>query len=81
MPEELNEWEYELKDILSSGAVSALEYSKLKKEKEELRKQLIAKEKELERKDKALAEAAALLLLQKKVQDLLGGEDEKLNQK
>lgn len=79
LPEELNEWEHELKNILSEGAVSALEYSKIKKE--ELRKQLIAKDKELERKDKALAEAAALLLLQKKVRDLLGEEVENLNQK
>jgi hypothetical protein len=80
MPEELEEWELELKDILSTGAVSALEYSKIKKEKEELKKQLLAAEKELERKDKALAEAAALLLLQKKAQDLLEEEDKKLNQ-
>lgn len=81
LPEELNEWEHELKNILSEGAVSALEYSKIKKEKEELKKKLVAKDKELERKDKALAEAAALLLLQKKVQDLLGEEDENLPQK
>ncbi len=67
MPEELEEWELELKNILLAGAVSALEYSKLRKEKEELRKQLLAKEKELEKKDKALAEAVTLLLLQKKV--------------
>lgn len=80
LPEELEEWEKELKDILSAGAVSALEYSKIKKEKEELRKQLLATVKELERKDKALAEAAALLLLQKKVRDLLGEEDENSNQ-
>jgi len=33
-------------------------------------------EKELRRKDKALAEAAALLVLQKKVRELLGGGDE-----
>lgn len=80
LPEELEEWELELKDILSSGAVSALEFSKIKKEKDELKKQLLAREKELERKDKALAEAAALLLLQKKVQVLLEEEDKKLNQ-
>jgi|GEM_PF-4151704 len=48
LPEDLEEWEQELKDILSAGAVSALEYSKIKKEKEELRKQLIVMEKELE---------------------------------
>lgn len=80
LPEELEEWEQELRDILSAGAVSALEHSKIKKEKEELRKRLLATEKELERKDKALAEAAALLLLQKKVRDLLGEGDENLNQ-
>jgi hypothetical protein len=33
-------------------------------------------EKELARKDKALAEAAALLVLQKKVRDFYGSEDE-----
>jgi transposase len=33
-------------------------------------------EKELDRKDKALAEAAALLVLQKKVQELWGDEDD-----
>jgi len=33
-------------------------------------------EREIRRKDKALAEAAALLVLQKKVRDLLGGGDE-----
>lgn len=33
-------------------------------------------EKEIRRKDKALAEAAALLVLQKKVRELLGGGDE-----
>jgi transposase len=74
--EELDDWEDELKDILSAGAVSSIEYKKLKKEKDELKKQLKVKEKELERKDKALAEAAALLLLQKKVQNLLEEEDE-----
>ncbi len=35
-----------------------------------------ALEKELNRKEKALAEAAALLVLQKKAQALLGGEDD-----
>jgi len=79
MPEELEEWELELKNILSAGAVSALEYSNIKKEKEELKKLLLAKDKELDRKDRALAEAAALLLLQKKVQSLLEEGDEKLN--
>lgn len=80
MPEALEEWELDLKHILSSGAVSAAEYSKIRKEKEELKKQLAAQEKELDRKNKALAEAAALLLLQKKIRDLLSEEEEKLNQ-
>lgn len=80
MPEELEEWELELKNVLKTGAISALDYAKVNQEKDELRRQLNAKEKELERKDKALAEAATLLLLQKKVQDLLVVEDEKLNQ-
>ena len=37
-------------------------------------------ERELRRKDKALAEAAALLILQKKMQDLLGGEDDDMDE-
>lgn len=78
--EELDEWEQELKDTLSAGAVSASEHAKVKQEKEDLKKQLLAKEKELARKDKALAEAAALLLLQKKVQKLLGEEDKSSSQ-
>ena len=36
-------------------------------------------EKQLRRKDKALAEAAALLILQKKVQELWGDEDDDTN--
>jgi transposase-like protein len=40
-----------------------------------LKAQIHSLERELLRKDKALAEAAALLVLQKKFQALLGGED------
>jgi hypothetical protein len=36
-------------------------------------------EKQLRRKDKALAEAAALLVLQKKVQSIWGDEDDDTN--
>jgi hypothetical protein len=73
--EELNTWELEMKKILQEGVVSELEYNKLKTEKHQLAKKLHLKTKELEMKDKALAEAAALLLLQKKAQDLfLAGE-------
>src|SRR5690242_18424783 len=38
-------------------------------------------EKELRRKDKALAEAAALLVLQKKLQSILGDEDDDTKRK
>ena len=77
MPEELQEWEDDFKKSVSGGAVSKSEYNKLKAEKEDLKKLLASKEKELLKKDKALAEAAALLELQKKVQKLL--EKEGLN--
>ena len=40
------------------------------------RRRVVHLERELARKDKALAEAAALLLLQKKVRAYLGGEDD-----
>ena len=39
-------------------------------------KRIRALEKELKRKDKALAETAALLVLKKKVQEILGDEDD-----
>ncbi|HBB52609.1 MAG TPA: hypothetical protein DCZ80_01740 [Legionellales bacterium] len=73
--EELNAWELEMKKILHEGVVSELEYKKLKTEKQQLAKQLQLKTKELEKKDKALAEAAALLLLQKKARDLFMAEE------
>ncbi len=74
MLEDLNEWELDLKNSLSGGAVSKFEYGKLNAEKKELEKLLASKEKELTVKDKALAEAAALLDLQKKIQKLLEKE-------
>lgn len=80
LPEDLHEWELDLKKSLIGGAVSKFEYKKLKAEKEELEKQLVAKEKALAVKDKALAESAALLELQKKVQILLEKEGLNLNQ-
>lgn len=45
-------------------------------ETRQLRQRLAATERELQRKEKALAEAAALLVLKKKVQDLWGDEDD-----
>ena len=44
-------------------------------------KKIKALERELRRKDKALAEAAALLVLQKKVQEIWGDEDESIAEK
>ena len=72
--EELSEWEDEMKNALSKGAVSQLEYDKLRKERDELKRELFAKEKDLRKKDKALAEAASLLLLEKKLRSLVEGE-------
>jgi transposase-like protein len=46
------------------------------RETRELEKRLAATERALQRKDKALAEAAALLLLKKKVQAIWGDEDD-----
>jgi transposase-like protein len=53
----------------SNGREEASEMRALKAENQRL-------ERELQRKEKALAEAAALLVLQKKYQALLGGEVE-----
>jgi transposase len=80
MPEQLEEWELELKKSISGGAVSKHEHDKLNYEKQELKKLLAAKDKELLKKDKALAEVAALLELQKKVQKLLEKEGLNLNE-
>jgi hypothetical protein len=46
------------------------------KGKKDDNKRIRALEKELTRKDKALAEAAALLMLKKKVHDIWGDEDD-----
>lgn len=45
------------------------------------RKRIKQLERQLERKDKALAEAAALLILKKKVQDIWGDEDDDTGEK
>ena len=69
--EHLNLWEQEIKDTLNNKDNKLkLENQKLKKEKKELAR-------ELRRKDKALAEMAALLTLKKKADAIWGdGEDE-----
>ena len=69
--EHLNLWEQEFKDMLKDKENKLrLEYQQLKKEKKEL-------ERELRRKEKALAEVAALLTLKKK--RMLSGGKERTN--
>lgn len=62
----LGEWKQAMVESLASREATD---SDLRKENKRL-------EKELKRKDKALAEAAALLVLQKKVRDFYGSGDE-----
>ena len=45
------------------------------------RKRIRELERELQRKEKALAEAAAIIILKKKVQSIWGGEDEPTDKK
>lgn len=70
---QLEQWRAEMLAALAPKArVTATEPTTARPED---RRRLQHLERELERKDKALAEAAALLLLQKKVRDFLGDED------
>lgn len=73
--EQLKEWK---KDCISGCRKSPDQnYIKKSKQKEqELKLRTKALEKELSRKDKALAEAAALLVLKKKAQDIWGDKEE-----
>lgn len=64
----LEQWRSEMLVGLSPRSQSKREVRELKKKNKQL-------EKQLSRKDAALAETAALLVLQKKVQDLWGDED------
>ena len=66
-PEQLKRWK--------QAFIQGMDSSKTDTESKESRKKIKKLEKELLRKDKALAEAAALLILQKKVQ-ALWAEDE-----
>jgi len=59
-----------------SGLGDKKEISDLKKEVQERDKKIQKKDKEIRRKDKALAETAALLVLQKKVQAIWGDGDD-----
>jgi transposase len=67
----LNEWRKQIEEALTPRKISAQERQELKAEKDKI-KQL---EKEIRRKDKALAEVSALLVLKKKA-DLIWGTTE-----
>jgi transposase len=67
-PEQLNSWKQEFESV-GASATSSAELAAERKKTKKL-------EKELRRKDKALAEAAALLVLQKKAQAIWGINEE-----
>jgi transposase-like protein len=72
-PEQISRW----KDGAISGNENSSKLTKAnKKELQQLKKRNHKIEKELTRKEKALAEAAALLILQKKAQVIWGGVEE-----
>ncbi len=70
-PHQVNQWQLDFADgnASSEKASARQEIKNLKNENKELRK-------ELNRKDKALAETAALLVLQKKVHAIWGNDEE-----
>ena len=67
----LKQWRSQMLNGLQNGAST----KKTKRKKGET-KRIRALEKEIRRKDKALAETAALLVLKKKVQEIWGDEDD-----
>lgn len=70
---QLQEW----RNMMLSG----LKPSRLSPKSSEENRKIRELEQELQRKEKALAEAAALLLLKKKVHSIWGGEDESTDQR
>ena len=66
--EHLEMWEKEFIEMASSN--------KFKEENKKLKKDVLELEKELNRKEKALAEVSAILVLKKKVNDLFSQEEE-----
>lgn len=64
----LNKWKDEIFDVMNKKNEDKIEIRKLKEKNKEL-------EKEINRKDKALAEVTALLTLKKKLISLLGDEE------
>jgi transposase len=71
---QLDEW----RSLAMSGLSAA---PQRRKEAASDARQIRELERELARKDKALAEAAALLVLKKKVQDIWGDEDDDTDEK
>jgi transposase len=67
----LEQWRLQMLDGLQNG-----HSKKTAKQKKADAKRIRALEKEIHRKDKALAETAALLVLKKKVQEIWGDEDD-----
>jgi len=67
----LEQWRLQMLDGLQSGSSK-----KKAKQEKAAAKRMKALEKELRRKDKALAETAALLVLKKKAQEIWGDEDD-----
>jgi hypothetical protein len=65
---DLDRWQAAIETALDPGAAKKVAAGD--------KKRVASLEKELRRKDKALAEAAALLVLRKKAQALLGDEDD-----
>ena len=67
----LEQWRFQMIEGLQNGSSK----NKARKNKSDA-KRIRALEKEINRKDKALAEKAALLVLKKKVQEIWGDEDD-----
>ena len=68
---QVNQWRQSAEDALSSSSIR-----KQRSKKSQEAKKIKQLEKELKRKDKALAETAALLVLKKKAQAIWGDEDD-----
>jgi transposase-like protein len=75
---ELEQWRA---DAMSGLSGKAAQRTEQRKDKAADARQIRQLERELVRKDKALAEAAALLVLQKKVQDIWGDADDDTDEK
>ena len=72
-PEQLAEWKAQ---CMSANSTTSVADKGQKKKEKSYQKQVRQLEKELRRKDKALAEAAALLVLQKKFNAMLGADED-----